>query len=378
MPPPPVHRVEVDLDRLEENARRVVRRAGRRRVLAVVKADAYGHGAVHAARAFRRGGVHGFTVFLPEEGMQLRDAGIDAPVIVVGPILPERLTEALDADLVPTVHCRAGLEALAAESRRRPGPLPFHLKVDTGMGRLGFPVDELHPVLETLAGMPALTMTGLLSHLACAEDPRHPLNAIQRARFGDALRMVAGAGHRPAEVHLANSAWMLRGEPDPGNTVRPGLLLYGLSPAPALPAEDVQPALRFRTRVVQLKDLPTGATLGYGATWKAPSPRRIAALPVGYAEGIPRGLDRGGEVLVRGRRCPIVGRVSMDLTTVDVTQVRDVAIDTPVTLLGEERGERIHADDWALVTGAIPWEILCGIPGRLARSYVRRGGQAAG
>ena len=165
---------------------------------------------------------------------------------------------------------------------------------------------------------------------------------------------------------------------DPGNTVRPGLLLYGLSPAPALAAEDVRPALRFRTRIVQIKTLPAGATLGYGATWTAPEPRCIAALPVGYAEGIPRGLDRGGEVLVRGQRCPIVGRVSMDLTTIDVTDAREAVVGTPVTLLGEEGGERVHADDWGRITGGIPWEFLCGIPGRLARHYVHRGAQGAG
>ena len=376
MRPPqhPLHWVDVDLDRLEQNARRVVKSVGDRRVLAVVKADAYGHGAVPAARAFAAGGVHGFAVFRLEEGQELRAGGLREPILLLGTIPFDRTGETLDAGLTPAVHSAESAEALNAEARRRKVRVAYHLKIDTGMGRLGVPENALLAFLKRLARMDGLEMEGIFSHLACAEDLDLPLNAVQRDRFAQAIDAVRAAGHHPSQAHLANSAAVLHDSGGDHDTVRPGLLLYGYSPSPGSPpAEGIHPALAFRARVVQVKTVPSGTTVGYGATWSATRRAHLATIPVGYAEGVRRELQQGGEVLVAGRRAPVVGRISMDLTTVDVSGIEGVSAGDVVTLLGDDGDQRIDAVDWARLTGAIPWEVLCGIPPRVPRRFLRAG-----
>jgi len=368
---------EVDLDRLEANARRVVAEA-RRDVLAVVKSSAYGHGAVPTARAFAAGGVKRFGVFLVDEALELRDGGLGEPILVMGPFLPERIGEAIAAGATLAAYSAEALDALDAEGARRGTRLPFHLKLDTGMSRLGVPAAEVGAFLERLASRDHVELDGIFTHLACADDPESPMTGEQIASFGVALEAVRAAGYAPRIVHLPNSAAVLRDLDVACDAVRPGLALYGYSPQPdAIPVEGIAPALAFRTYVAQVKRVPVGTTVGYGATWTAARPSVIASLPVGYEEGYRRELGNRAEVLIGGRRAPVVGRVSMDLTTVDVTDLPEVSVGDVATLLGESGSDRVDAWELARHADTVAWDILCGISARIPR-LLHRSGTPAG
>ena len=370
--------MEIDLERLEANAREICRRAEGRRVIAVVKANAYGHGAVAAARAFTAGGVHGLAVFRAEEARELREGGIRGAVLVLGPLPPQGAAALLETGAIPNVHSIESARALGAEARRRGQTISYHLKVDTGIGRLGVPIADLPAFLALLATLDRLRMAGMFTHLACADDPDHLLTARQIAAFHAAISQVRAAGHAPEQIHLANSAASLRGLAPEIDTVRAGLAFYGYSPAPAvIAAAALRPALSLRAVVEQVKEVAPGDTLGYGATWAAPRRSRIASIACGYAEGYRRELSNRGEVLLHGRRFPVVGRVSMNLITVDVTDDPGIAPGTIATLLGEDGPERVDAWELAERAGTIAWDILCGVDRRLPRVFTRGGGIVA-
>jgi alanine racemase len=365
---------EVDLDRLEANARRAAERAGDRPTLAVVKADGYGHGALASCRAFAAGGVTSFAVALLEEAQELRRGGVREPLLLLGPLLPSQLAGAAEAGAAISVYTPEMADALEEAGRRRGTALAFHLKLDSGMGRLGVPVRELGAFLDHLRDLDHVRMEGIFTHLACGDDPDDPLTPRQVEAFRDALGAVREAGHRPAQVHLANSAALLRGFPDFCNLVRPGLALYGYSPGPErIPAEGFLPALSVLSRVAQVKRVPPGTSIGYGATWVAPRESVIATVPMGYEDGYMRALGNRAQVLVAGRRAPVVGRISMDLTTLDVTDLPSVAVGDLVTLLGRNGDEQVDAWELARRADTVAWEILCGIGRRVPRLYVRDG-----
>jgi len=343
-------------------------------VIAVVKANAYGHGAVAAARAFAAGGVHGFAVFRAEEAQELRAGGILHPVLTLGPLPPRGAAALLDAGAIPSVYSVESARALGAEARRRGEGIPCHLKVDTGIGRLGIPIADLPAFLVTLATLDGLRLAGMFTHLACADDPDHPLTASQLAAFQEAVAQVRAAGHTPDQIHLANSAASLRGLAPEIDTLRAGLAFYGYSPAPAvIAAAALRPALALRAVIEQVKEVAAGDTLGYGATWAAPRRARIASIGCGYAEGYRRELSNRGEVLVQGRRFPVVGRVSMNLITVDVTDDPSIVPGVVATLMGEDGPERVDAWELAERAGTIAWDILCGVDRRLPRLLTRGG-----
>jgi alanine racemase len=347
-------------------------------VIAVVKANAYGHGTVAAARAFAAGGVDAFAVFRVEEARELRAGGVRQPILVIGPLPPAGAAAILDTGAMPNIHSVEAARALGAEARRRGEPIAYHLKVDTGIGRLGIPIADLPAFLGVLTGIDGLTMVGLFTHLACADDPDHPLTSRQIASFHQALAQVRAAGHDPAQVHLANSAASLRGLAPEVDTIRAGLAFYGYSPAPSVvPAAELRPALALRALVDQIKDVAPGDTLGYGATWTAARRARIASIACGYAEGYRRELSNRGEVLLRGRRFPVVGRVSMNLITVDVTEEPTIVPGEIATLLGEDGAQRVDAWELAERAGTIAWDILCGVDRRLPRLLVRDGAVVA-
>jgi len=365
---------EVDLGRLEANARALVGAIGPDcQVVAVVKADAYGHGLVPAARAFAAGGVRAFGVLLPREALELRGAAIDAPVWILGPTAPSELGDALAAGAVVSIGSAEEADALEAEGARRGDVLPYHLKVDTGMGRLGVPVEDLPAFLERLRGLRRLAMDGIYSHLACADEPAHPLNRRQRDAFGSAVAAVRAAGHSPRYAHLANTAAALADPATRWHAVRLGLGLYGYAPGPAvaLPAA-VAPALSLRCRVLQVKRVPAGASVGYGATWVAGRETLVATIPLGYDDGYLRGLSGCGAVLARGRRAAVIGRISMDLATIDVTGLPAVRPGEIVTVLGQDGAERIDAWELAGLAGTIPWEILCALGKKRPRIELRQ------
>ncbi|MGF1465673.1 MAG: alanine racemase [Sandaracinaceae bacterium] len=364
-------RAEVDLDALASNLTEIRRRTGDARVLAVVKADAYGHGLLPVARHLAASGVEGFCVALVEEGLALREAGIERPVLVLNGIYGRAHRAVVEAGLTPIVYDAADLAAFSAVAQARKEPVGLHLKVDTGMGRLGVPRDDLEAFLDRLAGLPGLRVDGLMTHLASAEDDEEA-TARQLARFDEARRAVEERGHRPAVLHTANSAGALLRPPSRRSLVRVGLALYGVPPAPGSGA-GLRPVLRLVSTVARVATLRPGESVGYGRTWRAPSPSRVATLAIGYGDGLPWRLTNRGQVLVGGRRCPIVGRVSMDLVGVDVSAVEACARGDEAVLIGAQGAERIRVEELAAWSGTLSYEILTRLSPRIPRRYRRAG-----
>ena len=365
-------RAEVSLDALEENLAWARRRTRGLPVLAVVKANAYGHGAVEVARCLQSAGVDHLAVALLEEARELRRSGVTLPILVMGALEPAQMPEIVRIEATPALFRADQVEALehcAAAAGRR---LPLHLKVDTGMGRLGVRWDRCAELLDDLARRTHLEVQGIFSHLACADDPASELTALQIERFGRVVAAARGRGLEPPLVHLSNSAAVLDRPPAWLSMVRPGLLLYGYSPSRLLAAAPLRPILRLSTRIVLLKEVEAGDAVGYGATFVAKRRSRIATVAAGYDDGVMRSLSNRGRFLVRGHSAPIVGRVSMDLTTLDVSDIPQASAGDEAVLIGSQGDSFQGADQVAADAGTIAWEILCGIGWRVPRLY-RRG-----
>ncbi|MEZ4485250.1 MAG: alanine racemase [Syntrophotaleaceae bacterium] len=364
--------VEIDLAALQHNFRQARRQAGDGcELLAVVKADAYGHGADRVAPALQQAGADLFGVAMVEEGVELRRAGIRRPILVLGGVYPGQEDELLAHELVPVVfdlQTAHRLNALALNDGRR---LPYHLKFDSGMGRLGFRPEELPTTLAELGELPGLVMDGLISHLAVADDSSHPFTADQAGLFRAALAQVRAAGFAPRYIHLSNSAALFSQQFPECNLMRPGIVLYGGLPAPDFAERlDLRPVMSFRTAVAQLKEVPAGTGVSYGHRFVAGRPTRLAAVPVGYADGYSRQLSNVGEVLIRGQRAPVAGTVCMDWTLVDVTDIPQVEVGDEVTLLGRDNGQSITAEEWAQRIDTINYEVFCQISKRVPRVYL--------
>jgi alanine racemase len=371
-------RADVNLEALRHNLRVVKRHAGGASVWAVLKADAYGHGAPAVARTLERGlsRLDGFCVALLEEAVELREAGIVAPILVMGGHYGNSHDEVLERGLLPVVHDMGQVAAFARIVRSGAvlGPVGVHLKIDTGMARLGVTLEELPEVATRLGDFPEVRIQGLMTHLACADAPGDDETREQLRRFDEATALLARHGVRPAVRHAASSAALLRslGTLD---IVRPGLALFGVSPcAGGEPlTRELRGVMRVRTEVVALRDVAEGAPVGYGGTWRAPRRSRIATLPVGYADGLSRRLSNRGHVLVRGRRAPIVGAVSMDMAMVDVTDIPGASLRDEVVLLGAQEGPlgkgAIGADEIAAHADTIAWEVLTSVSRRVPRFY---------
>jgi alanine racemase len=364
-------RAEIDLDAVVDNAARLGSRLGAGvATFAVIKADAYGHGAVAVAQALA-GRVAGLAVSLVEEGLELRAAGVTGPILVLGGAYGRAHREVLAADLTPVVSEPDDVTAFAQAAAALGTRPRLHLKVDTGMARLGARLERLPALLETCR-LRAVDVTGLCTHLTSAdvlEDQGADTTRAQLQRFARAEQLVTEHGFRPATVHVANSAGILRYPESHRGAVRPGLALYG-GGADLAPELGLKPVMRFVTEVVQMRELTAGDAVSYGGSWRAAGPARAATLPVGYADGYPRRLSNGAEVLIHGRRCPVVGRVCMDLTVVDVTTLGDrVRIGDEVVLLGGQGQEQIPAAEIALRAGLIEYEVFCAVSKRVPRVY---------
>jgi alanine racemase len=384
-------RAEVNLAHLRHNLRVLERSLGASAAVAapakvwgVLKADAYGHGAPAVARTLERAGIAGLCVALLEEAVELRDAGIKVPILVMGGYYGPRrdgLEEILAHDLVPVVYDAGQIERIAAFARFEVegGQLGVHLKVDTGMGRLGAPHRELDAVLDAIAAHPEVRLDGLMTHFACADAADLAPTAEQLRLFKDAEQRAAARGLRPGVRHAANSAAMLRMPETRLDVVRPGIALFGVSPFAAGPSDgdaigaELRPVMRVRTEIVALRNLAQGERIGYGHTWEADRPSLVATVPMGYADGLSRQLGNRGHGLVRGRRVPIAGTVSMDLTMVDVTDIPGVKLGDEVVFLGPQEGplgrDSIGAAEIAAHTGTIPWEVMTSISRRVPRFY---------
>jgi alanine racemase len=337
-------------------------------LMAVVKADAYGHGAARCAQVLAEAGADWFGVALIEEAIELRAAGITQPIFCLGGCWPEQADEVIRHQLTPALFT---LEAAAALHHAASQPLNVHLKVDTGMSRYGVPLADLPAFLAALQPFTNLRIDGLMTHLANADDTDHQHTNQHIATFRKAEAMLAAHGHQITWRHLANSA-ATHGHLTGGNLVRVGALLYGLTGdvlQPRPPHPNVKPVLSLHSRVALLKTVSVGTTIGYGATFTTARASRIATIPIGYADGYRRDLSNCGEVLIRGQRAPIVGRVSMDLTTVDVTDIPDAAFGDEVILLGAQGGEAIRAEDLARQLKTVSYEIVTGISARVPHLY---------
>lgn len=369
-------RADVNLEALRHNLRVVKRHAEGARVWAVLKADAYGHGAPAVARTLERAHVDGFCVALIEEAVELREAGIVAPILVMGGHYGSAHDEVLVRGLVPVVHDIGQIASFARLVRAGTvtEPVDLHLKVDTGMARLGVTMSALPGVAAQLADYPEVRVHGLMTHLASADESTDEAMAEQTVRFDEATRLLARRGVLPRLRHAANSAALLRGQAL-FDAVRPGLALFGVSPSiggKALTAE-LRPVMRVRTEIVALRDLAPGESVGYGGTWMAARRSRIATMPMGYADGLSRLLGNRGHVLVRGKRAPIVGAVSMDMTMIDVTDVEGATARDEVVVLGAQEGplgrDTIGADEMAGHAQTISWEVLTSVSRRVPRFY---------
>jgi alanine racemase len=376
-------RAEVNLEALRYNLRVVKRHAGSAKVWAVLKADGYGHGAPAVARTLERAGASGFCVALLEEGVELREAGIRAPILVMGGYYGGAHEEVIARGLVPVVYdiaqiegfarvVKAGRAPLSSEGRFAPlGAVDVHLKIDTGMSRLGVTLAELPRLAAVLHDFPEVRVRGLMTHLSCADTSREETTA-QMIRFDEATAMLAKYGVRPEVRHAANTAALFHGD-GKLDAVRPGIAMFGYSSEHMEGAPELKPVMRVRSEIIDLRDVAEGTSVGYGALWKAPRASRIATIPMGYADGLSRALTNKGHVLVRGKRAPIVGAISMDLTMIDVTGIEGAELRDEVVVLGPQEGplgkDVIGAGEMAAHAGTIPWEVLTSISRRVPRFY---------
>jgi alanine racemase len=365
---------EIDLDALDHNVRVIRDVVAPAAVWAVVKADGYGHGASAVAAQALRSGAAGLCVALVQEGIELRQAGIEAPVLVLSEQPLDQLDDMLAAGLTPTVYSAAYIDALAAAVAVRASTCDVHVKVDTGMQRVGAqPAQAAALVAHVRQLAPHLRVAAVFTHLACADDPTSPANVAQLDAFERVLAELDDRGLRPDCTHAANSAGALAHPASRFDMVRAGIAIYGISPGPGVDhlTRDLRPVLSLRARVSLLKRAAAGTHVSYGWRHAFEHETRVATVPIGYADGVPRRLgtlsDRPGtDVLIGGRRCPIVGVVTMDQLMVDVGDA-DVAVGDEVVLIGRQGEHTIRAEDWAEQLGTIGYEIVCGIGSRVPR-----------
>jgi alanine racemase len=361
-------RAEIDLSALASNLHAVRRVAGTSRVFVVVKADAYGHGLVQVARRLEREHVDGLCVALAEEGLALRACGVTAQILVLNGVYGDAHDRVLAAHLTPVVYSLEQAQAFARASRENGNrPVSVHLKIDTGMARLGVQLDELSPLLDAIASLP-IRIDGVMTHLSSADSDAEETRA-QLARFDGAVATLRARGHSPRFVHAANSAATYMHEASRYDLVRTGLVMYGIAPQGAESSE-LTPVMSVRTELIALRDLPVGAPVGYDQTFRTTRPSRIATVPMGYGDGLMRSASNRGHMLVRGQLCPIVGRVSMDLTTLDVTDMPEVAVGDDVVLFGRQGDAVLTACALAEASGTIAYEVLTSISPRVPRIYL--------
>jgi alanine racemase len=366
----------VDLAALQANFRAIQKFVGGPRVIAVVKANAYGHGAARVSLALEQAGATMLACADIEEGIVIRQAGVRVPILVFGALSVSDLDGLFEFALTPTISTPGAAKAVQAAAARHKTTIGYHLKIDTGMNRLGFRHDNLRRTLPDLLGSANLRLDAVYTHFATADVPESPVFNDQRERFEAAWSVIqdlAPSRLRTAILrHACNSAALLRDSRVWYDAVRPGLLLYGIVPPPLASTIQLTPVMSLTSRVVAVKGLRPGEGVGYGWRYQTDSPRTVAVIPAGYADGLDTRLCGRGHVLIRGQRAPIVGAVSMDMITVDVTNLGDVQPGDEVVILGRQGSEswqQIDAREVAAAIGTIPWEIVCRLGTRIERQY---------
>jgi len=362
---------EIDLKALAFNYRQIKRHIPKGvSILAVVKADAYGHGALPVSLKLEKLGVEYLGVAIPEEGVELRKGGVKAPILIFGGIFKGDAEEIIRYGLTPVVFDIESLKHLSKAAEKRRKKARVHLKVDTGMGRLGVPFELFPAFLKDLRKYPDIEIEGLLSHFSMT-DGEEVYTAYQWKKYQEGLAMAREMGISSRYLHMASSATLTTFPSFSGNLVRPGIMLYGSYPSPAIEKLiKLRPVLTLKTRIHFLKSVSTGSRISYGGTFVTRRESLIATLPIGYADGYSTRLSNQGEVLIRGKRAPIAGRVCMDLIMVDVTGIPGVSKGDEAILIGRQGEERITADEIAKKIGSIPYEVLCLIGKRVPRVYI--------
>ena len=373
---------EISLSALAENYRVVARHIGPGITpCCVIKCDAYGHGVIESARALEEAGAVFLGVTSTEEGIAVRDAGVKLPILVMTGFWRGEEEALLRHHLTPAIATVEQIEALerAHSALGLTHKIPVHLKVDTGMSRLGVSLADLPALAARIARSPVVELEGVFSHLSESEVLDSPVAAQQRVDFERAIALLADAGLHPRYRHLANTAATVARPDTWNNMVRPGLALYGYNltcegqregPGAETTALPVRPVLTWKTRIIALRDIAPGTAVGYNQRWRAARPTRLAVIPVGYGDGFNRQLSKGGQVILHDHYSPIVGNVSMDLTMIDVTDIPEAAIGDEVLLIGRSERCSVGADDQARLANTIVYEILCGLSPRVPRVYV--------
>jgi alanine racemase len=362
----------IDHDALRWNLSQIRTRVGAKiKILSMVKANAYGHGAPAVSKTLAAAGGDAFGVATLEEGVELREAGIREPIVVLAGAYEDQLDQFFNRTLTPVVHELNRLKQLEAALDRRGATLDVHLKVDTGMGRLGLVAADREVWLPEIKKLKALKIVGLFSHFSHAENVEGDYTKKQLEVFNLLLAKLSSASVAPPLVHFANSAATITLPAAYFDMVRPGIMLYGVYPSPSMADQiTLKPALSWKTRILQLKKVPGGTSISYGQTFITQRESLIATLPVGYADGYQRLLSNRGEVLVGAHRAPVVGSVCMDLTLIDVTDIKNVKQGDEVVLLGRQGAAEISADEIAAWVNTISYEILTSISARVPRIHL--------
>ena len=367
----------IDLDALKHNVEAIKKCKSKDAMLmGVIKAGAYGHGAYPLAYELEELGFDWFAVATADEGIELRNAGIKTPILVLGYCDAYQYPDLIEWNITPTIYSYEMAEALERAAKAVNQVVDLHIKIDTGMGRIGFLVEEeTIETIQAIQKMEHLNIQGVFTHFACADtlDKCHVEQQIEK--FHWTLEKLKEVGISPEICHCSNSASIMELPSEHMNMVRAGIILYGLYPSDEVSVErlDLEPVMSLYSHVVHLKEVPEGVTIGYGATYMTKRPTRIATIPVGYADGYPRALSNKASVLIRGRRAPIIGRICMDQFMVDVTDIPDVSMGDDVTLIGHDGDDCLSVEEVSEMAGSFNYEFVCDVSWRVPRVYYKEG-----
>jgi len=364
--------IEIDLNALENNYKFINDRINKNtKIAAVVKANAYGHGAVEVSKKLSSLGVDYFCVGSPDEGLELREAGIEEKILVLAEILDSQIMDVLKGDLIQTAASWETLKKLNEAGLKLDKIIKIHLKIDTGMGRIGFFPREILDVLKFIKELKFIKVDGLFSHLAQADEADKEYSYLQLKRFNKAIEVIKKENIDLPLIHIANSASIIDLSETYLDLVRPGIILYGLLPSADLNKKaDLKPILSFKTKIVQIRELPINSYVSYGSTYKTKSREKVAVLPIGYKDGYSRLLSNQGEVLIKGERAPIRGRVCMGQTIVSIDHLNNVEVGDEVVLIGKQGKQEISAAEIAALCGTINYEVVCNLSERLEKIYL--------
>ncbi|MGA1839637.1 MAG: alanine racemase [bacterium] len=364
-------RAVIDIAALSHNLKVIRDRIGQgRRLLAVVKANAYGHGALKVSNYLQKMGVDMLGVAYTEEGVALRKVGISLPILVMAGTLPEQIEIAIESDLILAISDMDTIRALSDMAFRMKRNVKIHIKIDTGMGRLGFRFENAVEAIVSICSLPNVTIEGIFTHLSTSEESDHSYTHYQTSRFRQLVESVSSHFSPLPILHMGNSAAVIQHPETYFDMVRVGIMLYGLAPVPELQKKlPICPILSLKTRIIHIKNASKGSSLSYGRSYICQSDKTIAVIPIGYSDGLARCMSGRIHVLIRGVKVPVVGTICMDMALIDITGLEGIRVGDEVVLIGSHGEESITAHDWASWQGTIPYEILCAIGPRVPRIY---------